>query len=446
MFFILIISTAFFAILFQYSVDKNLSHPLTAFNVTWLLAVLFSKINISNLYVIDDNTYLYIWVGQITFNFIIGIYTKGKFINFKLERTNNFQINNLYSKIIYLNIVQLMLFVCMIPVMLQSLNFISAYGVHATRTLYALGADSGFMTTFQRLFYIHLGIFPLVEAIAYIQLLLWVMGKIKFKYAVIGIINIVAISFISVGRLKFIYFAIALLVAYALNKEYSRKAPKVATVQTRKSLKNTKNIILFIVLMVIITTIFRHNINTSILYSIMEVGISYLTDGVVIFNYLLSDMNDNTSHLIYGEASLAGLLGVGSHFLQFLSLGKIVIPVEGVLTEVSTFYEVGTNKMLNGYPTMYYYFYRDFGILGIIIFTAFLALISIKLYKRVKRNPSFVNQILYVNLMLILLFGILRWELSKQEVVMRIVYTIFIIVFIFYKPIRLKKRILKNEK
>ncbi|MES9760336.1 O-antigen polymerase, partial [Priestia megaterium] len=184
----------------------------------------------------------------------------------------------------------------------------------------------------------------------------------------------------------------------------------------------------------------------SIVYSITEVGVSYLTDGIVIFNHLLANTNYNNDSLLYGEASMAGILGVFSHFLQFLSLGKIVIPIEGVSTEVSTFYEVGNNKTLNGYTTMYYYFYRDFGVIGIIIFTAVLALIAILAYKKVKRNPSFFNQIIYVNIMLVVFFGILRWELARTEIVMRIVYTFFIVIFIFYKPIKFKKRIVKNEK
>src|SRR6478609_3397237 len=109
MFFILVIFTAFVTILFQYSADRNISNPLTSFNITWFLAVLFSKINMSNLYVINDNTYLYIWIGQITFNAVIFVYTKGNFVNFKMDSKTNISLNNLRSKIFHINILQFVL-------------------------------------------------------------------------------------------------------------------------------------------------------------------------------------------------------------------------------------------------------------------------------------------------------------------------------------------------
>lgn len=435
MFFCLIITTAILFAVMQYSIDKNLCSPITSFNLIWLLSVVLSKFNFMELYKIEDKTYGIVWIGQLSFNIAIVIYNNFKIKNYKVDNYESVDISIEYidRKIRTINFIQIVLFISMIPIILTALRFIITYGVHDTRTYYANGTESGFMTTFQRLFYIHYVVFPLAEALTYIQIVLFIMGKIKFKYILMGIINTITVSFISVGRIKFIYLMIVILVAYLINQDFLKQNYiNLNKIKVKKAFKYIKMISFIIIIVVSITTILRHDVTNSIISKVIEIATSYLIDGIIILNHLLTDSSINTE-LLWGSATFAGILNVICFIIQIISLGFISISIPGVSTEVATFYKVGPNIKLNGYSTMYYYFYRDFKLIGIIIFMSIIGIIAVKAYSKVKINPVFANQITYVNLMLILLFGILRWDLASKEVSMRIIYTYLTYVLIFKK-------------
>lgn len=97
------------------------------------------------------------------------------------------------------------------------------------------------------------------------------------------------------------------------------------------------------------------------------------------------------------------------------------------------FYAVGAHQSMNAYPTWYYYFMQDFGYLGVVLITAIIAGISVRIYRKAKREPSINNQLAYFYVLHVILFASVWWELRRSDIVATMLHNLWIMPLIGLK-------------
>lgn len=60
---------------------------------------------------------------------------------------------------------------------------------------------------------------------------------------------------------------------------------------------------------------------------------------------------------------------------------------------------------------------QDFGYLGVVLITAIIAGISVRIYRKAKREPSINNQLAYFYVLHVILFASVWWELRRSDIV-----------------------------
>ena len=100
----------------------------------------------------------------------------------------------------------------------------------------------------------------------------------------------------------------------------------------------------------------------------------------------------------HGTTFIAGILTI---FLltayYILGLPKIpIFPTDVTQEYLNSNVFLGSHTEMNAFATMYYYFMRDFGIIGLIILTILFSLICIVIFNYMKKTNIFFSKFLYI--------------------------------------------------
>lgn len=419
---------------FFYGISRDMKNPAVIYNLLWLIVISLLQINTMEWYELSVNTYVVSSLGLFMFNlgalFSMGISISRKrttnHIDYQLDDNNGIKTRRLLS-------IQILLLVITLPMLIKAITFIGIYGWHDMRTIYANGIEYGYMTAGQRLFYIHFVIFPLIQTCFYVQSVLWGKGLVPFWHVLISIINIIFVIIITVGRWDLAYVFIALFFSYQLNLK--RKAlSKVEQDRLKKQNRKIKYILILVVILLSWATVLRHDIESNMFENVINVVTQYFSSGMALLNVMLENVSQSgldTYH--WGSATLAGFLKTISFIMQLITLGHFSFSVPDVQEYAGQFHAVSPAENMNAYVTIYYYFMRDFGYLGLIVFTFIFAFICVNIYKNLKINPSLFNQIAYLHMISILFFSTLWWEPIRMEVVAKILHNFWLLPFIGIK-------------
>lgn len=119
--------------------------------------------------------------------------------------------------------------------------------------------------------------------------------------------------------------------------------------------------------------------------------------------------------LLWGEELFGSFIGLINNIGIAIGRGDI-INTTGINNIVQQYYFVSPKTHMNNNITMIYAFLRDFGVFGIIIDTAVLALFYIYLYKR--RNRTIYTRLGYIFGLSLLPFLIFEWFYGRTFVLM----------------------------
>ena len=76
---------------------------------------------------------------------------------------------------------------------------------------------------------------------------------------------------------------------------------------------------------------------------------------------------------------------------------------------------------------------QDFGYLGVVLITAIIAGISVRIYRKAKREPSINNQLAYFYVLHVILFASVWWELRRSDIVATMLHNLWIMPLIGLK-------------
>lgn len=434
---------AFACAIVAYADYHSVLHPVFLFNVLWFCVTLILLINTMGWYAINNVVYGILLLGLISFNVggvLIGYGTLKDVHTIRKSYTecrcteNKINYKNVGNKLI---LIQIILTVVSIPLFLRGLQYISNYGMSQMRNIFSDGVTNGYMTATERVFYIHLGIFPAMQACSYIQIFLWVKGKIKGRQLFFSVIDLLIIVISTAGRWEIMYFALAMLCAFMLNRKLGDS--DTSKRKQKKLQKSVKLLIGIACVALALVTIQRHKVTSNIVSTGLNVVAKYFCCGPALLQVALNNPVDaGISKWHFGLASFSGLLDVVSYCIKIVSLKKIDLIFYNPQEYMSTFFEVGEMQKMNAYPTWYYYFMQDFGYLGVIFFSMIIGGISVKIYQLVKKNPNLQNQLIYFYMLHVILFSSIWFELRRADIIATILHNLWILPLIGVVKVRKK--------
>lgn len=181
-------------------------------------------------------------------------------------------------------------------------------------------------------------------------------------------------------------------------------------------------------------TIQRHKVVGNIFESILNIVAGYFCCGPALLQVMLKNpVSSGISTWHWGQAIFGGLLGCINYILQIVTFKRVYLNLYDTQAYAAEFYAVGAHQSMNAYPTWYYYFMQDFGYLGVVLITAIIAGISVRIYRKAKREPSINNQLAYFYVLHVILFASVWWELRRSDIVATMLHNLWIMPLIGLK-------------
>ena len=421
----------------SYAKYHSALHPIFLYNALWLIVTIVLQINTMEWYPLENEVYAVLLVGLISFDFgglLIGYGTINKssvYVNTYVEEYEDDEID--YRKVgNRLLMIQLVLTLISIPLFLRGLSYVQSYGMSIMRNIIANSVEAGYMTAAERILFLHLGVFPAMQTCSFIQVFLWAKGKIKGWNLIASIIDLVIVVVSTVGRWEVFYFALAMLCAYMLNKHPSDSGMSIG--KQKKIRRRIRVIIAIAIIALVGVTIQRHKVVGNIFESILNIVAGYFCCGPALLQVMLKNpVSSGISTWHWGQAIFGGLLGCINYILQIVTFKRVYLNLYDTQAYAAEFYAVGAHQSMNAYPTWYYYFMQDFGYLGVVLITAIIAGISVRIYRKAKREPSINNQLAYFYVLHVILFASVWWELRRSDIVATMLHNLWIMPLIGLK-------------
>jgi oligosaccharide repeat unit polymerase len=421
-----------------YNIENNILCPAVLFNYWWGGIALFDCLDILHLYPVSNDVLTIICVGSFVFNFtyIVSGAKNGKIRVSKdkgsaLQQFPENEFNNIkLEKILFW--VQLFLLLTMIPMLIKIIPQYSKVNLATLRSSTATGIfDDGstYMSTGQRLFYIHWFVYPLAKTLFTFSIILWMMSRIRLRVFVVALLNIISIFIMSGSRTTLFFAALITVFAFAALKKKKKKV-----------ISNKKRRYIYFVVILAIYFMAKNGLERSVnandetlIGNLFSSVVGYFSAGLHLFTNILYDKSRfQLDQLSFGILSTRGIWGVVSQVCYYASFG--LIPLLGRRFSIDCLapaYPIGPTRFFNAFPTMYYYFMRDFGYFGIIFFTALFAFICQRVYKKYLATSSVISLCFLLETAFTIIYSTCWWTMHKQEYFMELVY--FFIIYHWIK-------------
>lgn len=411
---------------------KGIADLSFVFNAWWAVVIFGYIISSDAMYPITSNVWYIIGFGIIVFNlvYILRRYGTHKHIRVFLP-WDNYSWDNMsyYSKILFW--VEIIFFIMMLPMVLRNLPNLLSDGLLGVRSNYMGNSKNGaIMSTVERIVYIHFGVFPGVAACTMIRAILWSRGIIRFKSITIDILNLICIVLITGARTYIFYAAIYFCGAFFLNKKWLNWD------SSKKYKRIRRNIVLLIILVAIagfvITSQRSFGGGRSVYENLRDTLIIYFVGGIKVFDIALSNPSIyGLDNYTYGLLSISGPVSIVMLLVNaFPFIGGFAAQIPSELAQMYLVSNtiIGNHLSMNAFATMYYYFYRDFGIigvfLGVYVFACICASVSRK-NKNYYENKSIILDITFLQTLLLIIFSVCWWEPYRMEFWMILLQAIF---------------------
>lgn len=388
-FLILLLSSIVFLFLNGYR--NNL---LLIFNFSWCSWLFLSIINLQNFYIVSLNTYMHICLAIVLMNMFYFCIKKIRLINFGLiDYSNKFRFNRIIEIIYFFILLYYVIKMFKLIGGLENYWLVRSY-------FFGIEVNGEIIRLFEQPIFAHMLYFMKAFSMLNFLLGLALSKKCLNFLFIMSIINIMLYCVLTSGR-DIIFYAIVYFSFYIRHGE----------------LIYFKRISFLIFAFIILITSYRQND----MYLIIDAFISYFTGSIVYLDILI---NNNIDYYFYGGIFLTSLLPLFS--LLYSDKSPIML-LGSELTEFvqiangSTFYDY-----YNALPTWFYFFYRDFGMIGWYV----LPMIIVLVYSIIFRGLNFKNRE-HASLMsmidAILFFSIFKNDINSFNYIVVVFMYLFIL-------------------
>lgn len=403
---------------------KTIKNPAVCFNGWWLILLIISVIGTQGIDKPDNYIYHIFLIGGLSFNivFVLSSFIK---MNNRRQVEEKFDYSIPLSRrklILIIELLILLYYVYKSIYVIQKIS-IGAFSYDNIRRFYY--SDAYFQNNLE-----YLVVNYIIDPLILVSEIIFALNLFKKSFgnltSTIILINIIVRAVISGGRMYLLELAFIILICFL----QFRKG-MVASRKGRKKIILIGLLLVGIAIVSVAITTGRGR-EGSFFKKIADALVLNFTGSFSYLNVLES------RNLIFNDSllssTIAGFIDPFVSILRFLGVTDTLTRQIAIGNITSEFVLIGTQSY-NAMPTMYYYFLYDFGMVGVVIGPAFLALISSIIYRKKMRTRRVDYFVAYILLMLLIFESPMNWLLFKSS---------FALAFI-YATILLRKGKVKNE-
>lgn len=381
------------------------------FSVIWCFAGIANNNEYASLYKLSSRTNIYIVLSIIVFNCVYILFGKSVDIKYTLKLLQ-INLNHHKKNMNVLIVLNLFCYIFMVPIFLKAINIIQNQSWARLRA-YAFMESDLLATALQIRISIWI-VYPIFLFTIILSLIYIIIQKRDFILTAMGIIDIALYSVSFGGRglivKSIILFGLTLILLYQ---------------QQRIRIKFRKRYFLGggIAILILSNAISARSLGGL---SVINNLIVYLVGSFSYFDVITnsSKYTDLNSVYLFGTGALGFLI---NPFLYVMSLfpGVDNLTSEKITKLVTTNFEfISSDYMYNALPTSMYPFWRDFGIVGIILGTMFFAVSVIYVEKKFHAEMNLRWLIIY----LIFIYAV--FESAMQYDLLTIQFSFIILITI----------------
>lgn len=397
--------------------ERNLYNPLCIFFGVWFVIVLFNIIKLYDMIGYSKKSIILIFCGLLFF--FLGFI----FSNKKKNNNKNYMIDKYNNKFIrFLLIVGVLMTTALTIKVIRYLD----YGVNYSniRSMYYGFYNSQTLINNGKLFALFDIFSNSILLVSIPIVILSIFDKKTDKISVVLlVIMLLEFVFATAGRVYLLHVILEVIIVFLARYNSIAKS-------TRKKIVYC---IIGVCAAVVLVTIFRNGIKTD------EVSntYAYFTIPMPLFSYYV-DYVDKNGIILYGYSTFYGIYLLVQKALVVILGFKLpnadylsqILNIPGknwlkVFTETKTTY--------NAFSTMFFYFYLDFKIYGIILFSFIYGFVVTKIYNKIFNNSR--SFIIYLLLSIGLFLSFVKFQFSS--------YYIYIALLIL--PFLVKKNVKDNS-
>ena len=408
-----------------------------AFSVKNLLLVVWGTVLLINFispYGWNDmsfKTEMLVFIGSFVMNITI-LFSDTIYIS---AAQSNETIDKNSKNIKYFFRFQIILILLTLPIIIKAITILAQnnFDMMLLRRMYATGGTEGsYMTTFERMFNIHYVVQPLAYGcIVFDAYLCFVDGFYKKPMIYLVVISILVALF-TAGRNVIMYSLIVLFVAFFSTRRFNLN---------KKMSGSFKKVLFLMVFVCVAITVFRGGNNEkNIFQTVIQTLCVYFGGGTRVLNEtIINPSSYGLGTLSFGMCIFGGLLSIYSTLDRYIlgAFGLNLIPRDFIINDyvqgyVSGYISIGENSKMNAFPTMFYYFMRDGGIVGLVFFTFIFTMVLIFAEKKFNASSNIKNFSIYAHLFHAGFMSVCWLETIREEFWMVIIW-IIIIYNLFFK-------------
>lgn len=417
--YITVIFTALLALFYLFK-TKRLYNSMTIFMGFWMLIIVLSSLQLDGMKEVKQRTYAYIFIGLASF--ALGSIISEFLVRHKKEKTEfNFELPKYVYGFLYIAIGIIILY--SIYRMTLIFKFYQEGNTwREIRNMHGIAGEGGqgSLRGGNYSIMIHdLIVAPLVYMVLPAAVIEFFVGK-RNKW-LIGL-SVLAILFYSLGSVSravwvfaILYIGIIMVIFY-----FNKSIPKSST----KVLRAIPIILLVLILIVFGITMMRSgDSSVNLKYN----ALAYLTGGVSLFDMHLDGFASTIR--TYGVFSLYGFLYPVFFVLHYLGIMRyplLVDRVQYIKLYLEEFHKLSDHITMNAYSTMFFNFYSDFGVIGIILGSAIFGIAAMYAYQNFIKNQDFRTLLIYLIVVQFMLFSMARIYTSLTTRALSFIWILFI--------------------
>lgn len=392
---------------------KNLYNPATIFLGFWSTTFFLYTLHLYELSYMSTNALLIFMSGFLSY--ALGTFSVSKIKLHKSNKNKEIMIDLKKTDILFI-----ISFVILLFVTITNINLLRQ-GYSANNIRYSLNELSYITKVLQNFVAIPISVSIIALMIASI-VNNFPNKKIMF-YAITLLIMDILSAFETLDVYLFAAGMIFIFLYYISIKEYEIK---------NLIKKNIKKILIFLFIAILLLTSFRAISLFRHLYIYLTGGFVYFSKKIVDFDLL--GRNSFVGQYTYGIASLQGLIRpiinilelFGLNFVLFNSANDFYWPYLGIPMDIGS-------GSFNYFSTPFLFFYKDLGMLGVILFSFFYGLLTCHFYKRFKKCKNLYNTTIYIFIIFSIFISLMEAPFVRQTFSMAIFY-----IMIMRKRVRRK--------
>lgn len=399
---------------FFFKATNNIYNAGTVFLGYWSVLIFLNKLALDNLYKVSEMTYTYIFLGLV--GFAIGA------LGAIAKKRNDFgnkagEPNYLLFKIACI----IVIIYCLYRITIIITFITQGYSWGDIRMMNGIAGDSGSGTlkggTYSQIIH-EWFVAPIIYLLAPTLIVDIFLGKRDKKMFILSICAIILYSISTVSRAIWSFLILySLCILIICRGKY--QIPK-------KIKKWIKKIPIFVVLLFVIIIFITQQRSEDSEVKIFLNMYAYLAGGITLMDIHLHSFLANIH--TFGLFSTYGFIQPIFFFLKIFKImdyPQALLNVSTIKDNLEVFIPISDNITMNAYSTLFFNFYSDFGVEGIILGSLIFGYISMRIYRNFKLYRDFKSLVIYLVLIQFMIFSMARIYTSLTTRALIFVWVIF---------------------